>query len=60
MIPEGTPGKYTLFATRGGKLAFRESRTTRAAAETLRAQLEKAGYEVQIVEGLRQDLDKQS
>ena len=55
MIPEGTPGKYTLFATRGGKLARTESRATRTAAEALRREWEKAGYEVQIIEGVLRD-----
>lgn len=51
MLPEGTYGKYTVIATRDGKVVKNEPRSTAAQAAALRAKWEAEGFAVEVKEG---------
>lgn len=51
MLPEGTPGKYTVVATLEGKMVKMESRSTAETAAALRAKWEAEGFVVEVKQG---------
>ena len=51
ILPEGTPGKYTVVATLAGKMVKTESRSTAEAAAALRAKWEAEGFVVEVRQG---------
>jgi hypothetical protein len=57
MLPEGTPGKYTVWAVRDGKKEANQSCATLAEVQALKAEWEAAGYAVKVVEANGQETE---
>jgi hypothetical protein len=51
MLPEGTPGKYTVWAVRDGKNQVYQGCATLNEVQALKAEWEAIGYVVKVVEG---------